>query len=210
MISAAGSASGLGRVLKGVRAAALNVALPILLGWILTRTWHRFIYQADVRSTAAEHNSFGQVRLKLELPDTHTGLAEPLIVCGSVGNASLVFIKLLEGGQAKVGIEFWGRELEESDAFDLPASSADVTLTCDVPAFYPPVGSSAWRTIPADLQKIRQTEYLVTVDGVVRLKGAIDYTEPPHAPMYLGANPLGGSFVSSRFTGRILSHSQGF
>jgi hypothetical protein len=197
-------------LLRQGRYLLLNIVLPAVLAVAGAQYLHRYVYRKDIRGTVAEHNSFGPVELQLTLPATHAGVAEPLIVCGNAGNASLMFIKLLADGRGRIGIEFWGRELTEGDEFDLPPPGSEVTLRCELPAFYPDVGSSKWRNIPSDQQQALKRHYRVAVDGIVRLTGVTDYAEPLHAPIYLGANPLGGSFVSDRFSGTILSHAQGF
>jgi hypothetical protein len=50
------------------------------------------------------------------------------------------------------------------------------------------------------------SRYVIAVEGVVRLKGSVSYNEPPHSPVYIGKNPIGGSFVSDFFTGKVLTH----
>jgi hypothetical protein len=37
------------------------------------------------------------------------------------------------------------------------------------------------------------------------LKGAVTYDQPRRAPIYVGYNPIGGSIVSDKFTGVVLS-----
>ena len=200
------------RILRASRGVALGVALPILLAWAITHALHR---RPQAVAVAAKEpppalSGYGQLRLRLKLPGTNAGIAEPLISCGVAGDASLVFIKLLPKSRAKVGVEFWGAELDQGEEFALPAADAEIDLACDLPAFYPAEGDAAWGRTPAEVQKLRRNEFVITVDGVVRLRGSIAYPLAPHSPLYLGANPLGGSFVSNRFTGGILANSQTF
>jgi hypothetical protein len=81
---------------------------------------------------------------------------------------------------------------------------AEIEVTCAMPTFYPEVGSPAWGDITSNVQRRRRSEYIISVNGVQRLKGSVAYVEPQHSPIYYGVNPLGGSFVSSMFTGKIL------
>jgi hypothetical protein len=198
------------RFWRGCLAATINVVVPVLLAWGLARALHRHLHPADVRDVAAERNTYGQIRLHLKLPGTHAGILEPLISCGRIGDASLVFIRLLPKSQARVGVEFWGLELDEGTAFAVPAPDAEIDLTCDLPACYPDAGDAAWGKTPPAEQQLRLHQYRIAVNGVVRLQGSVNYHQPPHSPLYFGINPLGGSFVSNRFTGKILRITQGF
>lgn len=184
--------------------------LPVALAWAATAALHRVLHPADVRDAVAAANGYGKVRLHVKLPGTHAGIPEPLLSCGRIGNASLVFIRLLPGGRARVGVEFWNLELDQGPEFALPAADAELDITCSLPALYPPEGDPAWGAIAPALQHQRRHEYLITVDGRAELRGVVDYLEPLHSPLYVGTNPLGGSFVSSRFTGRILTTDQRF
>ena len=95
------------RILRASRGVALGVALPILLAWAITHALHR---RPQAVAVAAKEpppalSGYGQLRLRLKLPGTNAGIAEPLISCGVAGDASLVFIKLLPKSRAKVGVE---------------------------------------------------------------------------------------------------------
>jgi len=189
---------------------ALGVAAPILLAWTLTHALHRHLHPQDVRDAEVSRNGYGKVRLRLKLPGTNAGIPEPLISCGITGNASLVFIRLLPKSRAKVGVEFWGLELDQGPEFALPAADAEIDLACDLPALYPEEGDRAWGSTPPEVQQLRNHEYVIAVNGVVRLRGVVNYRQAPHSPLYLGINPLGGSFVSNSFTGKVLLNSQKF
>jgi hypothetical protein len=193
------------RLSRAAWIATAYILAPILLAWAVTRVIHHHLYPSDVRDAAAKYNGYGQVTLRLKLPGTHEKIPEPLISCGKIGNASLVFIKLLPNSRARVGVEFWYLELDQGPEFALPAMDAEIEVTCAMPAFYPEEGNEAWGNLSTNVQKRRRSEYIISVNGVVRLKGSVVYVEPPHSPIYFGVNPLGGSFVSSVFTGRILS-----
>lgn len=190
------------------RAAATNFAVPVLVAWLLTNVLHDRLHPSPAGDIAPNGDLFGAVRLKVKLPGTSAGIPEPLIVCGEAGSASLVYIRLCSGSQAKVGVEFWGMRSYESEFFPLPAMDAVIDVTCYLPAFFPKEGDPYWGALTPTLQRIRRTQYFITVNNVVRLKGPLKYEQRPHSPIYFGANPLGGSLVSDRFTGTVLESSQ--
>jgi hypothetical protein len=196
------------RIVAGCRKAAVNFAIPILLAWLLTDLLHHRLHPPDVRDRPAKGNEYGAVRLRIKLPGTHEGIPEPLIVCGRPGNASLVYIRLINRGRARIGVEFWGLRADESETFPLPAMDAVLDITCYLPAFFPDQSDPYWGELSAALRRIRRTQYCVLVNGVVRLRKPVEYSQDPHSPIYFGANPLGGSLVSSVFTGAIMGESQ--
>jgi hypothetical protein len=192
------------------RSLAFNFALPMVLACLLTHYLHEIVHPSDLGRVVVRTRSLGRVVLRLKLPGTHAGIPEPLIACGRAGEASLVFIRLLPNHRAKVGVEFWNLELDQGPEFELRAADAEIELTCDLPAFYPLPGDRAWGRTPAVEQQRRHHEFRISVDGVVRLKGSVNYANAPHPLIYFGVNPLGGSFVSNRFTGTILQITQSF
>lgn len=122
----------------------------------------------------------------------------------------MVYIRLLPRGHAKIGVDIWGLRSDQGDEFALPAADAVIDVACYFPAFFPEVGDPKWGELTPAFQSVRRGEYVVTVNSVVRLRAALDYKQPAHSPVYFGENPLGGSIVSDRFTGRILKTSQGY
>jgi hypothetical protein len=198
----------LSRFFAGCRKAAVNFAIPILLAWLLMDLLHYRLYPSDVRDSPASGNQYGAVRLRIRLPGTHAGIPEPLIVCGRIGSATLVYIRLFSGSRAKMGVEFWGVKADESETFPLPAMDGVLDITCYAPAFFPPADDPYWGELSDGLRRIRRTQYCIVVNGVVRLRRPVDYSQSPHSPIYVGRNPLGGSLVSSAFTGAILKEFQ--
>jgi hypothetical protein len=192
------------------RMAALNLVLPITLAVALTQTLHHYLHVRDVRDVEAAPRALGPVTLRIKLPGTHAGIPEPLVCCGRVGNAALIFIRLLPGGQARVGVEFWGLELYQSAVFPLPAPDAVIDVSCAVPALFPRAGDPAWAGLTPLAQEHRLGEYIIAVNGTTRLRGVVHYNEPAGSPVYYGANPMGGSFVSAFFTGSILHVTRAF
>jgi hypothetical protein len=183
----------------------LFVAVPAILGLAQARFLYAFLNRGEVHPAASQHNAFGPLTLHLKLPGTNAGIPEPLCSIGRPGRASLIFIRLLKGSRAKVGVEFWGNELSEGDVFQLPAADAEIDVTCYVPAFFPSADDPIWGTTPASRKDRLTREYRILVDGTERLSGSTSYEEPEGSPLYIGANPLGGSFVSNLFTGKVLA-----
>lgn len=198
-----------GGVVRGFRAVAFNILIPVALAWLLADILRR-PKVPGVADQAPKGESFGEVRMRVKLPGTNGGIPEPIIVCGVPERASLVFIRLMSHARARVGVEFWGNGKFEGEIFDLPSADATLDIACSLPAFFPTVGDPRWGNVPQSVQKLRNTEYLVTVNGTDRLEGRISYGQPANLPIYFGANPVGGSFVSNLFTGRILITSQAF
>jgi len=207
----AGSRAFFGSLLRSAKlgwGGILNWIVPVVLAWLVTHAWHDHLYPRHFNKVVAEASGFGRVRFRIKLPGTRVGIREPLISCGRVGNASLVFVRLLPNNHAKVGVEFWGRELTQGPEFAVPPGEGEITLVCELPAFYPNEGDPGWgQTARAD-QIRHHRDFIIAVDGVVRLKGTTDYGQPMRSPLYFGVNPLGGSFVSDRFTGTILEADQ--
>ena len=79
-----------------------------------------------------------------------------------------------------------------------------------------PKGERDWDAIDAklfarieeDARATRLESAKVESSRVARLKGAVAYEQPRRAPVYVGYNPIGGSFVSDKFTGVVLSVAQ--
>lgn len=195
---------------RAIRHILSHWLLPILLAWVLTGALHHWIYPADVRNAEPTDNSYGKVRMTVRLPGTHAGVPEPLLTCGKMGNAALVYIRLLPDNRARIGVEFWNVGLYQGPEFELSSADAEIEITCYLPMLFPKVDDPEWAFMPKELRQIRRSQYLVTVDRVVRLQGEVNYSNDPHPPLYLGLNPLGGSFVTDRFTGVVLRSEQIF
>jgi hypothetical protein len=187
----------------------VNIIIPLLLAWWLAGALYRRVHPS-VADRAPTRSAFGAISLKLDLPGTSGGIPEPLIVCGVPGRAALVYIRFLNRQRARVGVEFWGLGAFEGEAFAVPTDHSPVSLTCALPALFPPVGDRRWGHAAPGLAQLRRGEYLITVNGTVRLEGAVTYEQPEHSRLYFGANPVGGSLVTNRFTGTILDVSQSF
>lgn len=183
--------------------------VPAALGYAQARLLNAYIYGEiapveTVQPAKVVTQDYGPLCLTIKLPGTHAGIPEPLASIGMAGNASLIFIRLLSDSRAKVGIEFWGDELTEGDAFQVPAPDAEITVTCYVPALFPGKSNALWKGVPPEKREKATGAYLIQVDGITRLEGRTPYVQPEDSPIYIGTNPLGGSFVSNKFTGAVL------
>jgi hypothetical protein len=190
------------------RRTTATVILPLALAWSATHLLHHELYPEPRESEAWKENVFGPVRLAIKLPGTNAGIAEPLLACGKAGNATLVYIRLLPGARARVGVEFWGYAAEQSEEFSVGSSDAQIRVDCYLPALFPGPSDPYWDGIPPGLAAVRRSSYCIAVNGRVRLAGPVSYPQPPHSKLYYGANPFGGSLVSDRFSGSVLSAGQ--
>jgi hypothetical protein len=191
--------------LRAIRKTLVDFVVPLALAWLVVAVVHARYGATDPTILAPKGPSFGAVRLKLQLPGTWAGIEEPILTCGKSGNATFVYLRIFYHAKARVGIEFWGIGSYESPEFDLPAQDAQLDVACSFPGLFPKAGSPEWEATPPSEQEHLLGSYTVSVNGVVRLKGPVRYAQEPHLPVYLGTNPLGGSFVSNVFTGRILA-----
>lgn len=182
-----------------------NFVLPAALAWALVAFGHQFYYGSRLHLQMRPARPYGPISLRIKLPGTAGMIPEPILVCGKPGNAALVYIRLLRHAHARVGVEFWGVAAFESDEFLLPSSDATILFSCSLPAFYPAEGSKKWEGTPENRQTLLRHQYVIGVDGVVRLKGPVNYLQPENSRIYYGSNPLGGSLVSSQFTGTMLN-----
>jgi hypothetical protein len=185
------------------RFAAANILLPLGLSWVLISSLQAHFFTGPP-TWSRDFGSYGPMTLKLQLPGTHAGIEEPVLTVGRPGQATFVYIRLLSSARARVGIEFWGLTAYESPPFRIPSQDAQITVEASFPALFPKMGSADWGSVSNFEQKHILSEFIVSVDGVVRVRGPVNYDEPPRLPVYLGRNPLGGSLVSDFFTGKVL------
>ena len=188
---------------------ALPVTRRLLVGKSPPRPHAAAVAEAPAAPLLPAYGSgFGAVTLQIKLPGTFAGIPEPLLVCGRPGQAALVYIRLLTNARAKVGIEFWGLGSMESDPFPVLAQDAYIEITCLLPCLFPGPGDPAWKVTPASAREDLGRTFSITVNDVVRLKGPVAYPQSPPVAHYYGHNPVGGSLVSDRFTGMIVSAYQ--
>lgn len=145
---------------------------------------------------------FGAVRFRLVLPATPSGQPEPLVAMGLPGKATLGYIRPLPGGKIRLGVEFWGFGVVESEILPV-TGNGPVEVTLGFPALYPPVGDARWRAVPRTVQQDSRSTVVATLNGREVLRKKV--TSPPPVPFYttIGRNEFGGTWVTSAFTGQI-------
>lgn len=146
---------------------------------------------------------YGAVRMVAWLPAAAAGVPEPLVVVGVTGKATLGYVRVLPGGQAKFGAEFWGVGAFESDAVAAP-SDAPTEVVFNFPALFPPVGAARWGGVPVATQQALRTHLTILVNGRKVFEREVPDTGAPNTPVEFGANPAGGSWVTDRFSGRLV------
>lgn len=156
---------------------------------------------------SGSYQEFGAVRMTVQLPATGTGAAEPLVVVGVAGEATLGYVRVFPDGKFKVGAEFWSFGAFESEPLAAdPAKPVEIVFSC--PVFFPPVDDLRWRGAAAELRGQRRSRLTITVEGAVVLDRPIPAPVPRQPTVAYGKNPVGGSVVQPAFTGQILRVSR--
>ena len=145
----------------------------------------------------------GAARMVVWLPAAAAGVPEPLMVVGKEGNATLGYVRVLPGGKARFGAEFWGVGAFEGEPVAAPPDVA-TEIIYHFPALYPPVGDPRWGDVPRATQEARRSRLTIVVNGKVVFDRAVSATQAPSAPVAFGQNPVGGSWVSGKFSGRVV------
>jgi hypothetical protein len=148
----------------------------------------------------------GAVRLVLQLPGATSEAPEPAVVMGMPGDATLSYVRVLRDGRIKVGAEFWGYGAFDSEPIAVPASRS-IEIVFEFPGLFPPVGDPRWGNVPAAERQACQERLRIRVGGVVVLEQAIRAV-PAIKNLHYGRNPVGGSWVTSVFTGQVLQVSR--
>ncbi|HEX7632306.1 MAG TPA: hypothetical protein VF388_09245, partial [Lacunisphaera sp.] len=169
---------------------------------------YRLREPSDPAESATGHpdsTAYGALRLRIQLPGTPGVRPEPLAVLGKPGAAMLAYIRPEAGGRFVVGLEFWSVGTIESAPVTIdPATGGVADLVIAAPVLFPAAGDPRWSsTTPA-----RQQSLLSRVTVTWNNQTILDQPAPvyPMDPIDLtwGENPVGGSFVGSKFSGRIL------
>ncbi|HVT73220.1 MAG TPA: DUF2079 domain-containing protein [Lacunisphaera sp.] len=153
--------------------------------------------------TAAGTRHFGAVRLEVELPAAGTGEAEPLVVVGVQGEATLGYVRLLPDGKIKVGADFWSIGAFESEPVEVDRTKP-VEITYSFPVFYPAPGDARWGGVAAGEQQRLRSRLQIRINGALAEDRAVAAPVPREPLLAIGRNPVGGSVVTERFSGRVL------
>lgn len=148
-------------------------------------------------------SGYGAAALRIRFPLNAAGVPEPLVTVGLPSHATLGYVRVLPGGKVKLGAEFWGVGVIESDeitaAGDVPA---DVTF--HFPALYPPAGDPGWGGVDRATQEARRSRLTILLNGRIVLDREVNAPVQPSAPVSFGENPVGGSWVTNKFSGRLV------
>ena len=163
---------------------------------------HRGGYPAGPEGGLGDRDQ-GAARMMIWPPAAAAGVPEPLLVAGVPGQAALGYVRVLPGGQVKLGAEFWGIGAYESEAVEA-AADTPAEVIFHFPALYPPVGDSRWGSIDRVRQEARRSRLTILLNGKVVLDREVQDPHAPAGPVSFGENPVGGSLVTPRFTGRLV------
>jgi len=152
---------------------------------------------------AGNKGEFGPVEIRLELPLSGSGAAEPLLVVGDVGRAVLGYLRIRPDGMSVFGVEIWGIGAYESKPVTV-ARGEPVTVEYSFGTLYPSLGMPDWGQVPPERQRQLLHGVRVLVNGGVALDIQNDAPAMQRTPVYYGSNPLGGSIVGPSFSGKIL------
>ena len=148
--------------------------------------------------------TYGAVELTLVLPAAGPGVPEPLVVAGIPGRGVLGFIKNLADGTHEFGVEVWSVGAWASGPVRVRAGRT-TKVVYSFGSLFPPPGAPAWGTTPLDRQRALKDEIRITVDGAEVFAAKRRTPDFDHVPLYVGVNPIGGSYVGARFSGEMLA-----
>lgn len=152
---------------------------------------------------SGSYQEFGAVRLTLQLPAAGTGAAEPLVVVGVQGEATLGYVRVQPDGRFKVGAEFWSIGAYESEPQAAEAGKP-VEVTFSIPVFYPPADDLRWGGVATEARERWRSRLVITVNGESVVDRGVKAPVPRQPTVTYGRNPVGGSVVQPAFTGQIL------
>lgn len=151
----------------------------------------------------AQAAAWGAAHMRVVLPPTGGGQAEPLVVAGIPGRAVLGFVRIYGDGSAVFGIEIWGVGTFESRPLH-PGAGKTLDVDYSFGSIYPDVGGADWGSVPVERQRELKRSLRIQVDGVAVVDIQKDTPNLEKLPVYFGLNPIGGSVVSDRFTGQLV------
>jgi|GEM_PF-1819628 len=156
---------------------------------------------------AGSYQEFGAVRLVVQLPAAGTAAAEPLVVVGVPGEATLGYVRGLPDGKFKVGAEFWSIGAYESEPL---AAEADkpVEIVYSLPVFYPAPGDPRWHGATSETQERWRGRVQIVVNDKVAVDRPVQAPVPRQPTVAYGTNPVGGSVVGDTFRGSVLRVSR--
>jgi hypothetical protein len=183
------------------------VVLPALAAWWISSLLFYRVHPETVKHPPPRAD-FGPFRMTIRLPGTCAGIPEPLLTCGEPGKAVFIYIRIVGKTRALIGVDLWGQPPVEGPEFSVPSPQAELKLVCRLPVFFPDEMDSSWGKEDNAMRHRLRSSFQVVVDGVERASGPLNYPMAQRPPVYVGANPIGGSVVSDFFTGTVTGSSQ--
>jgi hypothetical protein len=137
---------------------------------------------------ARRREETGPLRLLLELPAWTGPVSFPLVCSGRTGAGDLIYLRRVDERRLVVGHDHWGSGAIESEPIEIePSAHLDLLVSA------PP------------LRRDGSTSGLVVrLNGRTLIDAPRDF-HPAAEPARIGANPIGASTSSPRFSGRIVS-----
>jgi hypothetical protein len=155
-----------------------------------------------------QDSAWAAAHIRLVLPPTGGGAAEPLLVAGKPGRAVLGYVRIYPDESAVFGVEVWGYGIFESKPVPAVAGKG-VDVEFSVGSLLPDVGDAAWGAVAAERQRALKHSIRVLVGGAAVVDVARDTPDLTGLPVYFGLNPIGGSIVGPRFTGQLAIEPRG-
>jgi hypothetical protein len=179
--------------------------------------YHRYLAPkapapAKIQSPTGEvtAESYGAISESLEFPDSDPGSREPLLVIGGASqNPSIAFIRSAGRNRIAVGFDFPGVGSIESRPIEIEGTSP-IDVAIFAPQLLPDLGYSDWNgaSFGRQLSDLGLYRIFVNHTGVLQVSSPLGGPLDRDSPLVIGANPLTGTSVSSRFTGKIVGLSR--
>lgn len=154
---------------------------------------------------AAATDVWGPIRLGVEWPTGLRGVAEPLLVTGSVGAADIVFVKYVDDQHVQFGFDHWGTGGPLSEPIEITSNTTQV-VEIDLGSLYPPAGHVAWQTRPTGDRAQRTAHNSVRFNGRIVLSINIAAFPATADEVAVGENYVGASTCRMRFSGQIVKN----
>ena len=190
-----------GQVFAGVNVVEADSAGDQFRGEILNATRGGW---PPVPKEISKSDQFGPVHLKVIVPPSSNGTAEPLVVAGIPGHAVLGYMRIFQDGSVCFGIEIWGIGSFEGKRLSL-AQHTPVEVEYSFGSLFPDVGLTGWNGLSIASQQELKHTVKILVDGEVALDLRKDTPDLRNLPVYYGKNPIGGSLVNAGFSGQVLT-----
>ena len=115
------------------------------------------------------------------------------------------YIRILPDTKATLGVDLWGVGDLESKPFALSDLDEEMDVVLSLPMLLPPDSDPIWAGLTERARRFWKSHLIVQQNGKCVIFSDKPYPMPANSPIYYGLNPLGGSIVSDRYTGKILS-----